>query len=245
VPKARKKVGTIKRKSARTPPRADAKPKAEVSDRRKLKGMVSRDRILDSALELFSQRGYAATGVYDIARAAGIEKTALYWHFGSKEGLLAAVLDRMDAEFVERVSKRVAQSGGDSDDRLDVYVDGLRRLVKERGHLVRLMLSVSIERSQVSDETRAAMLRIFERTRIAVAAGFQQALGVTLPDVDLIARLSLAYLHEASVRAQVDPKGIDLERFFLHLRRLIALDVAHQVESYGLNVAPERRIVRR
>jgi hypothetical protein len=89
------------------------------------------------------------------------------------------------------------------------------------------------------------MLRIFERTRIAVAAGFQQALGVTLPDVDLIARLSLAYLHEASVRAQVDPKGIDLERFFLHLRRLIALDVAHQVESYGLNVAPERRIVRR
>jgi AcrR family transcriptional regulator len=102
---------------------------AEVSDRRVLKGMVSRDRILDAALELFSQRGYAATGVYDIAKSAGIEKTALYWHFGSKEGLLAAVLDRMDAEFVERIAKRVARVADDSDARLDLFVNGVKKLV--------------------------------------------------------------------------------------------------------------------
>lgn len=248
TPAARKPVARAKRtRGAGADSPADANPRSAsaVSDRRLLKGRVSRDRILESALELFSQRGYAATGVYDIARAAGIEKTALYWHFGSKEGLLAAVLDLMDAEFVERVAKRVAQSGGDSDDRLDLFVTGLKRLVSERGHLVRLMLSVSIERSQVSAETRAAMERIFERTRLAVAHGFEQALGVKLPDIDLIARLTLAYLNEAAVRAQVDPEGVDHERFFAHLRRLIALDVEYQLSTMGAQVEPARRLTRK
>ena len=207
--------------------------------------MVSRDRILDSALELFSKRGYAATGVYDIARAAGIEKTALYWHFGSKEGLLAAVLDRMDAEFVERIAKRVAERGGDSDERLDLFVSGLKRLVTERGHLVRLMLSVSIERAQVSSETRAAVQRIFDRTRLAVAHGFEQALGVKLPDVDLIARLCLAYQIEAAVRAQIDPRGVEHERFFAHLRRLIVLDVEHELAELGVKLDRARRFKRK
>jgi AcrR family transcriptional regulator len=216
-----------------------------VSDRRKLKGMMSRDRILDSALELFSQRGYAATGVDDISRAARIEKTALYWHFGSKEGLLAAVLDRMDEEFVERIAKRVAERGGNTDERLDLFVSGLRRLVSERGQMVRLMLSVSIERSQVSAEAREAVQRIFERTRLAVAAGFEQALGVKLPDIDLIARLCLAYQFEAAVRAPIDPDGVEYERFFAHLRRLIVLDVEHQLAELGVKLPAARRIKRR
>lgn len=238
---------TTKRRGAAKarPKRAVAKAKSGRPDRRKLKGEVSREKILDSALRLFSERGYAATGVYDIARAARIEKTALYWHFGSKEGLLAAVLDRMDAEFVDDVVKRVAERATDTDERLDVFVKGLRQLVAKRGHLVRLMVSVSIERSQVSGETRAAVQRIFERTRFAVAAGFKQALGVELPDVDLIARLCLAYLEEAAVRGQVDPRGVELERFFAHLRRLIVLDVEHQLARMGVELEPARRFERK
>jgi AcrR family transcriptional regulator len=213
-------------------------------DRRKQKGEASRERILDSAIQLFSERGYAGTGVHEIARRAGIEKAALYWHFGSKEGLLAAVLDRMDAEFIERIQRRVAKSGG-SDDRLDLFVDGLKRLAAERGHLVRLTLSVAIERAQVSTESRVAMKRIFERTRTAVAQGFQEALGVTLPDIDLIARLSLAYLDEAAVRAAIDPEHADHDRFFAHLRRLIVLDLEHQLRAAGLSVDPARLPTRR
>jgi hypothetical protein len=105
------------------------------------------------------------------------------------------------------------------------------------------MLSVSLERSSVSAEARAAMQRIFERTRLAVAAGFEQALGVKLPDVDLIARLVLAYLWEAAVRAQVTPRAVEHERFFAHLRRLIVLDVEHQLGVLGAGRA--RRFTRR
>jgi AcrR family transcriptional regulator len=208
-------------------------------DRRRQKGQVSRERILEAAIELFSERGYAGSGVHEIARRAGIEKAALYWHFGSKEGLLAAVLDRTDAEFVERIAKRVSQSAT-SDERLDQFVNGLRRLAAERGHMVRLMLSIAIERGKTSKESRDAVQAVFDRTKAAVAHGFEQALGVKLPDADLIARLALAYLDEASVRAAIDPDGAEHERFFAHLRRLIVLDVEHQVREAHLDVDPTR-----
>ena len=206
--------------------------------------MVSRDRILDSALELFSQRGYAATGVSGIVRAAGIEKSALYWHFGSKEGLLAAVLDRMDAEFVEQIVERTVRSDISPDEQLHRFVDGLKQIVEQSGHLIRMLLSVSIERSEVSAETRASMERVYERTRLAVAHGFERSLGVKLPDVDLIARLTLAYLWEAAVRAQIDPEGVEHDRFFAHLRRLIALDVEHQLGRMGAQTDPSARPAR-
>ena len=208
-------------------------------DRRKLKGAASRERILVAATELFSTRGYAATGLQEVCRRAGIEKAALYWHFGSKEGLLAAVVDRMDAEFVEHVAKRVSQTAS-PDDRLDVFIDGLKRLVAERGHLVRLSLSVVLERSSVSSEARDAMQNIFDRTRDAVVRGFESALGASLPDLDLIARLALAYLDEAAVRDVVDPEHVEHDRFFAHLRRLIVLDIAHQVHTSGQPIPAER-----
>ena len=179
----------------------------------------------------------------EIARGAGVEKAALYWHFESKAELLAAVLDRMDVEVVERIAKRGRRGrprpaprpvpGGDEEAR------------QGAGHLVRLTLSVAIERSAISPESRAAVLRIFERTRIAVEQGFEQALGVKLPDMDLIARLVLAYLVEAAVREAVDPGAADHERFFAHLRRLIALDVERQLRVAGVAVPPERSPKRR
>jgi AcrR family transcriptional regulator len=208
-------------------------------DRRKLKGAASRARILEAATELFATRGYAATGLQEICRRAGIEKAALYWHFGSKEGLLAAVVDHMDAEFVEHVAKRVSQ-GTSPDERLDVFVDGLKRLAAERGHLVRLSLSVVLERTRVSPEARDAMQAIFDRTRAAVVHGFEAALGATLPDLDLIARLALAYLYEAAVRSVVDPDHAELDRFFAHLRRLIVLEIREQVRATGAAIPEER-----
>jgi AcrR family transcriptional regulator len=217
---------------------------SERPDRRKQKGRVSRERILEAAVQLFSERGYAGTGVHEIARRAGIEKAALYWHFGSKEGLLAAVLDRADAEFVEGIYKKVTRSGS-SDEQLDLFISNLRRLVIEQGHMVRLMLSIAIERAHVSPESRDAVQRVFDRTRAAVEQGFEQALGVKLQDVDLIARLVLAYLEEAAVRDAIDPAAAEHDRFFAHLRRLIALDVNHQIRNSGVAIDPARLPARR
>jgi AcrR family transcriptional regulator len=52
----------------------------------------NRVNILDHALALFASRGYDAVGVQEIAEAAGITKPTLYHYFGSKRGLLDALL---------------------------------------------------------------------------------------------------------------------------------------------------------
>ena len=53
----------------------------------------TRRRILDSAYELFYRKGFSRVGVDEIAAFAGVTKRSLYYHFKSKDELLASVLD--------------------------------------------------------------------------------------------------------------------------------------------------------
>ena len=54
----------------------------------------SRTQILDSALKLFSHKGYGATSVRDIAEEAGLSKGNVYHHFPDKEAIFRALIDR-------------------------------------------------------------------------------------------------------------------------------------------------------
>ncbi|HEX9457749.1 MAG TPA: TetR/AcrR family transcriptional regulator [Thermoanaerobaculia bacterium] len=54
----------------------------------------SRAQILESALKLFSHRGYGATSVRDIAEDAGLSKGNVYHHFSDKETIFRALLDQ-------------------------------------------------------------------------------------------------------------------------------------------------------
>lgn len=53
------------------------------------------ERILDTAAQLFFQKGYDRTTLQDIIDATGLSKGAIYHHFASKEAILIAVADRM------------------------------------------------------------------------------------------------------------------------------------------------------
>ena len=55
---------------------------------------VTRKRILDAAYVEFRRKGFARIGVDEIALAARVTKRTLYYHFESKDALLAAVLER-------------------------------------------------------------------------------------------------------------------------------------------------------
>jgi TetR/AcrR family transcriptional regulator len=56
--------------------------------------MDNKNNILACALELFASRGYEAVGVQEIVESAGITKPTLYHYFGSKQGLLKALLEQ-------------------------------------------------------------------------------------------------------------------------------------------------------
>ena len=55
--------------------------------------MDNRETILNTALELFCNRGYDAVGVQEIVDKAGVTKPTLYYYFGSKQGLLREILN--------------------------------------------------------------------------------------------------------------------------------------------------------
>ncbi len=73
-----------------------------------------RERILETASDLFYRRGVRAVGVDVVVEAAGVAKTSLYRHFRTKDDLIAAFLLREDADFWacwDKVAARHAQDG--------------------------------------------------------------------------------------------------------------------------------------
>ena len=62
-------------------------------------GVEVRDKILETASQLFYTRGVRAVGVDLVVEQAGVAKTSLYRHFGTKDDLIAAFLAREDQDF--------------------------------------------------------------------------------------------------------------------------------------------------
>ncbi|MBD8635717.1 TetR/AcrR family transcriptional regulator [Stenotrophomonas sp. CFBP 13725] len=58
----------------------------------------TRASLISTARRVFGEHGYAATSMDDLTAQAGLTRGALYHHFGDKRGLLAAVVDQIDAE---------------------------------------------------------------------------------------------------------------------------------------------------
>jgi AcrR family transcriptional regulator len=56
------------------------------------------ENILTAALKLFAQEGYASTSTQKVAREAGVSEGLIFRHFGSKEGLLSAIMRRSEEE---------------------------------------------------------------------------------------------------------------------------------------------------
>ena len=61
----------------------------------------TKERILDAALEMFSQNGYAGTNIRELSASLGLVKSGVYKHFESKEAIWNALLDRMIAYYAE------------------------------------------------------------------------------------------------------------------------------------------------
>jgi len=87
---------------------------------RRLPRAQRREQILAAATRTFARNGFTATGLDDIAAAAGITRVLLYRHFDSKTDLYQAVLDRFCAVLSANVAEPV---GGFT----DASIDGLIR----------------------------------------------------------------------------------------------------------------------
>jgi TetR/AcrR family acrAB operon transcriptional repressor len=81
--------------------------------RTKEEAQETRNRILDTAEEVFRDHGVASTSLADIADAAGVTRGAIYWHFRNKGDLFAAMLDRVALPMEEMIRRAADASTAD------------------------------------------------------------------------------------------------------------------------------------
>ncbi len=62
----------------------------------------TKERILEAALEMFSQKGFEGTNIRELAASLGLVKSGIYKHYESKEAIWNALLDRMIVYYGER-----------------------------------------------------------------------------------------------------------------------------------------------
>lgn len=62
----------------------------------------TKTKLLEAALEMFSQNGYSGTNIRELSASLGLGKSSLYRHFESKEDIWNAMLDEMEAYYEER-----------------------------------------------------------------------------------------------------------------------------------------------
>ena len=82
--------------------------------------MDTKQRILDEALTLFSEKGYANVFVGDIAEAVGIKAPSLYKHYKSKKAIFDAIIEQMNHRFTEQ-AKAMQISGNDASIDASIY----------------------------------------------------------------------------------------------------------------------------
>ena len=198
-----------------------------MSSARSSRGDASRERILTTAIELFAERGYAGTPVSEICRRADTVVTSLYHHFGSKEGLLGVAIQRVGLSWIEEIQKH-AYREEDLTRRLDRVVDMWRQLVTGQPALMRMLISVQLERGRDSSEIGDALRLLMRRTRASLVEGIEASVG-PLPDADNLAHTMLALLQGALLRLQLEPETTDTDVLFGDMRRTVELVLADRV----------------
>jgi AcrR family transcriptional regulator len=112
--------------------------------RRRLSAPDRRAAILDSALELFSSRGYHAASIDEIASHAEISKALIYEHFPSKKDLHASLLERHVQEIFERLAESAA-TPEPGEIRLRAGVDAFLEWVETHPRAFRLLFRDNFE----------------------------------------------------------------------------------------------------
>lgn len=179
---------------------------------------------------MIAERGLAAAAIGDICERAGVAKTSLYHHFGDRHGLLASVIDRVGSLWVEEIQK-AAYLEGDPFSRLDRVLSSWKSLVTEKSHLLRLLIFVQLDQTAESEETRRALVGVFQRTVEAIAVGIEDAVGASIAGAELVAHTMVGLLVAAVLRRTIDPDGTDLDRLWGELRRVVWLSVAARMPA--------------
>ena len=98
----------------------------------------ARERLLETAIKIFADKGYAGTSVREIVEQAGVSKPVLYYYFQSKEGLFLAILEMAENLQTELLA-RVLESEGNILERLLLLYRRIYTGISENRNLYKMI----------------------------------------------------------------------------------------------------------
>ena len=100
-----------------------------MATKKRLSGADRRVQLMEVGRGVFASHGYEATSIEEVAQQAGVSKPIVYEHFGAKEGLYAAIVDREMDDLVARMSESI--SHGSPRERFEAAVLAFMTYAKE------------------------------------------------------------------------------------------------------------------
>jgi AcrR family transcriptional regulator len=170
--------------------------------------MNRRTQLLDTALELFDERGVRGASMRELARRAGVNVAATYHHFESKRALLQAIFDERfdDVRWLEPESIEAALSALRPLDRvtaLATVIEGTLLRLEKNAAFVRL---VHVEVLYGDEDARAVGLEMWSRW-LRILTGFVEGIGIAAgAEADAVARLVRALIWGTFHELQLTPE---------------------------------------
>lgn len=146
----------------------------------------TRDRIVESARELFFEQGYGATGISQILKRSGANSGSLYHFFPTKEDLLVAVLEKYKLMLEPMVTGPARERASDPVDQVFAVLEGYRRLMEATGFALGCPIgNLGLEVSNSHPQALRLVAENFTGWSEAVAGMLEQAADRFPPEVDL------------------------------------------------------------
>jgi len=141
-------------------------------NQRQIGKLKTRQDLLDAALELFAEQGFANTHASAIAERAGVAVGTIYLHFGSKDGLLHEILVWIANELHARVQEVYAHPPAQPKALARAHVEAIVQYVEENSRYASFVLGYALSRHPVGVRILDLMIgQVEEDIREGQAAG--------------------------------------------------------------------------
>lgn len=189
--------------------------------RRRADGEISRNRILDAATEIASERGYEGTSIAAVSSKCGLPASSIYWHFADKDDLLAAVIER---SFGSWLSAWEVPVDGDTADRATVMAGQIAKALLDSPDFIRLGLMLALERRPVEPRARAMFLQVREQAHTQLQNTVSAlAPELTSADVRQLVTYSMAGADGLFIAKEIAGDSLDLVAMFeMHAQAVMA-----------------------
>jgi AcrR family transcriptional regulator len=129
----------------------------------------TREQILNTALQLFAERGYHKTKISDIVKAVGVAQGTFYWYFKSKESIALEMIENGRENLLQFIAQGYRQSGGTVQDAVHasekLFEDFFTFSEKNKALMALLFKGIETEESvhHAIEETRERLEEAFQQ----------------------------------------------------------------------------------